>query len=126
MSVSNEDEVLFAEPNSTDLCCDLEGMTVESVITFDDEIMIKLIGGSGLLSVDGVPCQWEAITELELTGGFLDHPENVKVVTMMTDVLEEWRSKGTKLRLLSAPEKITTLVEDSENWLPIPCGTVGT
>jgi hypothetical protein len=127
MTTSSEEELDFAGPDSTDLCCDIVDTVVQSVISFNnDEVMVTLAGGSGLLTVDGEPCRWDNFSSIELTGGFYDHPENAHVVKLMTDVLEEWRSNGTKLRLLSAPGKITTLIEDADNWLPIPCGTVGT
>jgi len=126
MTTSNEEELGFAGPESTNLTCDLVDMTVESIISFNDELMISLTGGNGLLTVDGEPVKWDHITQMELNVGFAEHPENAQIIKLMTDVLEEWRSEGTKLRLLSAPGSITTLVEDTENWLPIPCGTLGT
>lgn len=127
MTTSGAMETEFAGPDSDDLCCDIVDTVVQSVISFnDDEVMVTLTGGSGLLTVDGEACQWEQFSSIELTGGFFEHPENAHVVGLMTGVLEEWRDKGTKLRLLSAPGKITVLIEDEDNWLPIPCGTVGT
>lgn len=127
MTVNESMEDEFAGPDSDDLCCDLIDTVVQSVISFsDNEIMVTLTGGRGLLTVDGEPCQWESMKSIELTGGFTEHEGNAHVMNLMTEVLEEWRRSGTKLRLLSSPTKITTLVEDADNWLPIPCGQVGT
>ena len=128
MTVNGEDElVVYAEPGDTDLTCDIVDVTVSSVLSFDGyEIMLKLAGGSGLLSVDGVPEQWESFTEIDLVGGFHEEPEYLPIAAMIVDVLEEWRKSGTKLRLLSAPGKMTTLVEDRDNWIPFPCTGVGT
>lgn len=121
------EEVIFAEPGDPDLTCNIEDTTVQSVVSFsDNEIMITFVGGNGLLYVDGQPQQWDSFEQIELVGGLLDHPENGKIIKMMADVLEDWRANGTKLRLLSAPGKMTTVVEDRDNWLPLPCGTVGT
>lgn len=128
MTVNNEDEkVVYAEPGDTDLTCDITDVTVSSVLSFDGyEIMLKLAGGSGLLSVDGEPQQWDSFTEIELVGGFHEEPEYLPITAMIVDVLEEWRKSGTKLRLLSAPGKMTTLVEDRDNWIPFPCTGAGT
>lgn len=127
MTANQEEEIIFAEPGDPDLTCNIQNTTITSVVSFnDDEVMITFSGGSGLLTVDGDPQQWDNFEQIELVGGFFSHPENAKVIKMMVDVLEEWRRNGTKLNILSAPGKMTTVVEDRENWLPIPCGTVGT
>jgi hypothetical protein len=125
MTASSEYELVYAEPGDDDLACDIIGITVTSVLSFDDnELMITLSGGSGLLNVDGKPTQWENGEVMELVCGFFDHPQNAHVIALMVDVLTQWQNDGTKLRLLSAQGKMTKLVEDDENFLPIPCGTV--
>lgn len=127
MAQNEAEDVVFAGPDSPNLSCDLDGMTVKSVVSYDgNEVIVVLVGGSGMISVDGEAKQLDNIAEFELFGGFTPHPENNRIISMMADVLEEWRSNGTSLRLLSAPGAMTCLVEDAENWLPIPCGTVGT
>jgi hypothetical protein len=126
MPASESDNIL-AEPGDPDLTCDIQETVVQSVVSFNDnELIVTFAGGSGLLHVDGTPQRWDSFSEIEVWGGFADHPENRSLLTMMIDVLEEWRREGTKVSLYSAPGRMTTVVENRETWIPLPCGALGT
>lgn len=117
----------YAEPGDADLCCDIRETVIGSVTTFgQNEMMLILEGGNGLLTEDGVASHWERITRLEINFGFDDDDGNEEFMELLAEKLEFWRKEKTPLRLLSAPGRVTTLVQDRENWIPVPCGVVGT
>lgn len=116
----------FAEPGDTDLCCDIDGTVITSVTLFgDNEMMVILEGGSGLMTEDGVPSHWDSIRRLELHFGYAEGDIDPELMRKLADLLEDWRVKATPLRLLSAHGRFTTLVQDRSTWIPIPC-EVGT
>lgn len=117
----------YAEPGDDDLCCDIRETKVNSVTVYGpSEMMLVLEGGSGILTEEGVASHWERITRLELNFGFDEDSGNEEFMQMLADKLEGWRVEGTPLRLLSAPGRVTTLVKDRSDWVPVPCGVVGT
>lgn len=115
------DLTIFAEPGDTDLSCDIKDIVVQSVLSInDDELMLVLSGGSGMITSDGYPQHFISFEEIQLVGGFHDNPNNGAVTSLIVDVLEQWRAAGTKLRVLGAPGKITTLIESRDHWVPFP------
>ena len=113
---------IFASPNDTNLTGYLEELVVTSVLSMGEyEVMVILAGGSGFLTINGEVQEYECVKELTLNGAYVDDPKNVEIVQATLGVLEEWRATGMKLQLSAADGKLTTLLDDEGDWVPIPC-----
>jgi hypothetical protein len=77
------------------------------------------------MTEDGVASHWDSITRMELHFGYSEGDIDPDLMRKWADLLDEWRATATPLRLLSARGRISTLVQDRNTWVPIPC-EVGT
>lgn len=110
-------------PGDPDLDLDVDGATLVSVVPMGHEVWMKLAGGFGQW---GGESPWEALpgsdesdeTEIQIQVGYLEPPE--WLFRQLVSQLEKWRDAATPLRLCCAPGRYSTLIEDSDSWVPLP------
>lgn len=112
----------FASPIDPNLNGYMEDLVVQSVVSMGEyELMVVLTGGTGFITSNGEQQEFSNVKELQLMGSFVEDPANAEIVAMTLDIIEEWRASGSKLQLSAAPDKITTLLDEDGDWVPLPC-----
>jgi hypothetical protein len=111
----------LAMPGDPDLDLDVHAITVTSAVAVTEtrEVLLHLRGGHGWW-VDA------ATAELVATD-VCDSQVSMRLPDMTGDVwtsyiglLERWRAEGTLLRMISAPGRMSLLIENPESFIPVP------
>lgn len=115
---------LVARPDDVDLDVDIDGISVTAVVLLGDDLLVRFTGGWGTVgesygpAVDVLPGEEEtSLTAEALVQWSSDSP---KIISEYVELLERWRDLGTPLHLVGAPGKMFALLEDEEQWLPLP------
>lgn len=120
---SYEGMASLAKPGDPDLDLDVDGITITSVVRMGHEIWVRATGGFGFW---GGSDPWSAPpgshraedTEMQLVAGYPHSPE--VMIGLVVAVLEQWRDQATPLRLCAATDRLMTLIEHPNLWLPWP------
>lgn len=105
---------LIAKPGDPDLDCDLDGLTVTSVVTTDDcELLIRLTGGAGTFP-DGPVHDGSA----DLRAWFPDTPPDLFAAFVAR--LQRWRDTAARMRMCAAPGRLTLLLNEAGDFVPWP------
>jgi hypothetical protein len=111
----------FAQIGDPDLCMDVDGCTLTSVVVMDREVLLTLTGGFGSWkdndSTTVVDPGSDDAYRYQYTFSASRWPEDL--FQGMLDTLEEWRAASVPLRLLGAPGKISILMLDEDNMLAL-------
>lgn len=116
---------VVAKPGDPDLTLDLDGVTVVSVVRVGWEILVRFVGGYGMwVSPDGRVTHFPPgdpkarVTDGEWHLGFPDGSD--VFLTEFVERLNRWRDGAIPLRMCCAPGRMTAVIEDRDNWLPLP------
>jgi hypothetical protein len=104
-------------PRDSDLYLDLIEVQVEAVYVLGTELFTVLRGGSGKRR-DPVTGHQRAVetTDVSLTW----HCGGSRSAARLAKKLNQWKARGTPLRLLAASGHAALLVENSDNWVSLP------
>ena len=116
----------LAQPGDTDLEVDVDGVTVIAVLRTGQDVYLQLEGGFGGW-IDAEDGTWFEMPP----GDDVARVERVELAlcfpTMSDDLigeylapLERWRDEATPLHLCYAADRLGTLSEDEQHWLPLP------
>lgn len=112
-----------ARPSDPDLDCDIDGARVVSVTQYDGDFIVTLTGGSGRWATNpGRPMvAIDEVTEMELVFGYAATAPG-DLVARIHRLLCRWQDAKTPLRFVSAPGRMSLIMEDDKHMLPIPRG----
>ena len=114
-----KDEVRAACPGDDDLDCDLAGVIITSVVVDTPEVLVGFRGGQGWwINMNGDRVGIDNDAEGTIRAGF---PGALRewFDTYVAE-LEAWRDAGEPLRLVCAPERLSTLSDAAGRIMPLP------
>lgn len=117
-----------AFPGDPDLDFDIDRLTLTAVIsdTTTHEILVRGTGGHGTMTdtATGKTITFtpdDPDTHLDETTFAARFPHaDTTMFNRYVAVLEQWRDAATPLHVCAAPGRQTTLIENTDNWLPFP------
>lgn len=107
----------LAKPGDRDLDLSISILTITSVVAEKYEIMVGAYAVFGHWEIDG---QLQEVQDIAMTMAIGLPDSTDDHVALMVDTFTAWRDRGTPLEMYSAPDRMTTLVQDDTHWLPIP------
>lgn len=117
----------FAAPGESDLDFDVDNLTLTSLVVLDEELCFELRGGVGAWAQSGdvpvaeVPAAEELVNDVTCEVA-LELPLSLGTTYREWYLarLRRWEDDQTLLRLVSAPGRPSTLMEDTDSWVVIP------
>ena len=118
---------VLSKPEDPDLGLDIDGLSIESFIYADFEILIQFTGGFGTyglgddrveippgcaegeISFDHTEVSWD-----------LDGHATERQVRLVVALLEIWRHEETPLHLCMSNSRMSMLIKDEHLWIPLP------
>jgi len=115
----------YAEPGDPDLDIDVDGLTLTAVVVTGREVLLRATGGFGsFIDTKGEIANFEPgdpVQELEELEGRLYCPyASDETFNYMVDLLMQWRDRAVPLRMCGAPDRMFSLIENREVWIPLP------
>lgn len=120
----NDEQLLEpCRPGDADLTFDVDGLSLDSVVVYERDVMLALSDGFGWwIDADGHAAAFAPATEdarvnsVNLRYDFAGMDD--EFFRLVLDKLELWRRDRVLVRVLSAPERVITLMRDVNDWLP--------
>lgn len=114
----------LAKPRDDDLDLHIGGLRVQTVVRYSggdgrNELLVRMTSGRGWWtnsSGERIDDATEVSFDVVAT---YDNPDPA-VFNTIAERLELWRDNRTEVTMLSAPGRLTTLIADPYNWVPLP------
>lgn len=106
-------------PGDEDLIHDTAGVTITAVVVVGDEVWIHATGGVGWWEGDdGERVYLDRVDDIDIRVGFKD--VTAGAVRWLIDQLNDWRDRGTGVRITMAPDRLGRIGESETVWIPFP------
>lgn len=110
----------WAEPGDPDLDIDIDGVGVIGVVVLGREVLVHIAGGLGRFksTETGRMEDIDEVVDSELRMQIREGSETD--FEALKTVLFDWQDRRVPLRIVGAPGKMFTIIEDRNRWLPFP------
>lgn len=117
---------LCAKPGDPDLDCDVDGLSIESVVALGGEVIVTF-GGEGWGCWPGFTAEpgdeSSRVVRAEIRAEFGPRADGTPAdgyVERLAAHLDVWKARAVPLRVCCAPGRFTTLIADRTDWLAFP------